>query len=272
MTATVQPSRDGIQVSTEAIGRIKFYDAHYETLYFTALGEAQKPLVLGSKPFVCRFCDGTEPAKSFKKTAHAVSELLGNKYIRTLYECDDCNERFSKFEDDLGKATLQIRNVGAVAGKKGVPTLVTRSGKSRIEFKGGKMQFSQQVGDDDLLVDTINGVISFTYLQQPHRPLGAYKALCKAAFSMLPPEELVNFGELKQWLLQPDLNTYRVYGEGVHICLTSFIPRFRAFPQPVLAILRRKIDAAVPYLSIFIAFGNVSYQIFPHVRQRTSIY
>jgi HNH endonuclease len=74
--------------------------------------------MLGSKPHTCRFCDRKKPEVTFKKKAHAVPELIGNKTLLTFYECDDCNDRFSSFEDDFAKMTLGDRSISQARGKK----------------------------------------------------------------------------------------------------------------------------------------------------------
>ena len=86
--------REPIAVETEALKALRFYTDHYDTLFFRGVGGANKQIVLGTKPNKCRFCSGERPARTFKKRAHAVSELLGNKAVKSLYECDACNERW----------------------------------------------------------------------------------------------------------------------------------------------------------------------------------
>lgn len=112
MTTEPTTPTKSIVVETEALKALQFYADNYTNLMFTGLGSANKRLVLGSKPYECRFCDGTPPKRTFKKRAHAVSELLGNKVMMSLYECDDCNERFSAFERELGNMTLPFRSIG----------------------------------------------------------------------------------------------------------------------------------------------------------------
>jgi len=80
----------GLAVETEALKALQFYLHNYTTLMFTGLGPRNKKIILGSKPFGCRFCGGKPPKRTFDKRAHAVSELLGNKIMVSLYECDDC--------------------------------------------------------------------------------------------------------------------------------------------------------------------------------------
>lgn len=255
-----------VSVEAEALKAFEFYAENYEQLSFTRLGTANKQITLGAKPFKCRFCDGQEPERTFKKRAHAVSELLGNKLIKSRYECDDCNQRFSAFEDDLAKMTLPFRNLGGVVGKNGVPIQISASGeaegKSRMEFKGGTLHVSHPAGDNSFLVDEAARTITFSYTVQPYRPLRAYKAFCKSAFALLPEIELPHFQELKAWLRRSDLTTDQVYLRGSHICYRSFVPAFRAFPEPLAILFRRCTQIDAPYSSMFIAFGNVSYQIF----------
>ena len=110
--------------------------------------------------------------------------------------------------------------------------------------------------------DEANKTLTLTYVEQPYRPLGVYKALCKSAFALLPKEELIHFTELRQWLLQSDLTTDQVYARGSHVCHTSFVQAFQPFKQPIVCLLKRNDQIDAPYMSFFIASGNVSYQIF----------
>ena len=50
---------------------------------------------------ICRFCGKKEPEVTFNKIAHAIPEMLGNKQYISLSECDTCNKKFSKYEDNL---------------------------------------------------------------------------------------------------------------------------------------------------------------------------
>ncbi len=256
-----------VPAEVEALKALRFYRENYTQTLFEGLGPRKKKLVLGTKPSKCRFCDGEPPTRTFKKEAHTVSEFLGNKYIVSLYECDVCNKRFSTFEDDLAKMTLPFRTMGGVMGKKNhVPTLISATGevvgKSRVEFNNGTLHMSHIAGDDSFAVDDLKKTITFSYVVQSHRPLGAFKALCKSAFSLIPDEELVYFNELKKWLLEEDLTTGLVYKSQSHFCYRSFVPAYKPFPQPIVALLRRGKQIDAPYMTMFIAFGNISYQIF----------
>jgi hypothetical protein len=253
-----------IIAESEALKALQFYADNYTALILAGLGSGNKPIVLGSEPFECRFCGGKPPERTFRKRAHAVSELLGNKFMKSLYECDHCNKRFSAFEDDLVKMTLPARNIGGVIGKHNdIPTLV--SGNARMEFKGGTLNVSHDAGDESFVEDESAKTVTFSYVEQPYRPLGVYKALCKSAFTLLPKDELVHFSELRQWLLQPDVTDVtkdQVYANGSHNCYSTFVHAFRPFKQPIVCLLKRNGEIDAPYMSFYIATGNVSYQIF----------
>jgi hypothetical protein len=266
MTTEPTTPTKSIVVDTEALKALQFYADNYTNLMFTGLGSGNKRVALGSKPYECRFCGGRPPKWTFRKHAHAVSELLGNKVMLSLYECDDCNERFSAFESDLGTMTLPFRSIGGVIGKNGIPKLMPvtsgSANKPIMEFKDGGLHFSHDAGDIGLVEDEKNKTLTLTYIQHAYRPLGAYKALCKSAFTLLPKDELIHFKELQQWLLQPDLTTHQVYKSGSHICYWTFVPAFQPFRQPIVCLLKRNQQIDAPYLSFFVATGNVSYQTF----------
>lgn len=50
---------------------------------------------------MCRFCGKTKGETTFKKVAHAIPELIGNKVLISFEECDECNKIFSKLENEL---------------------------------------------------------------------------------------------------------------------------------------------------------------------------
>jgi HNH endonuclease len=88
----------------------------------------------------CRFCGRGKDQAKFSKIAHAVSELLGNKTIRSMNECDDCNEHFAtEFEVHLGNWSQFPRSVAQVKGKGGAPAYANPSNSMRLSNDGGKL-------------------------------------------------------------------------------------------------------------------------------------
>jgi len=59
---------------------------------------------------VCRFC-GKDDNNSFKKKAHTVPQTLGNKFLLSFDECDDCNSLFGEYETHLTNFFEPIRAI-----------------------------------------------------------------------------------------------------------------------------------------------------------------
>jgi HNH endonuclease len=117
--------------------QIGFFEAHYEVVANEMMAPRGKSVFLGMKGQACRFCGRNRPTVKFKKKAHAIPEFAGNGTLLTHYECDDCNDRFSAFEDDFGKMTLLERIAGQVGGKGGIPSVKTLRKLSRIDVNAG---------------------------------------------------------------------------------------------------------------------------------------
>lgn len=91
---------------------IAFYEAHYDLIGSWLVQPGEK-ITLGDKSKrACRFCGKQAPEVTFKKVAHAIPELFGNKSLDSSYECDKCNDFFgSTIENDLGKWSKPIRTM-----------------------------------------------------------------------------------------------------------------------------------------------------------------
>lgn len=91
---------------------------------------------------ICRFCGKTEPEVKFEKRAHVVSEFLGNRSLFSHYECDECNERFSKYGGNLADALMFYRGVIGAKRKKrkgGRRVKISNSVNSMLNFESGTL-------------------------------------------------------------------------------------------------------------------------------------
>jgi ribosomal protein L30 len=241
---------------------IQFFQTDYEIVVNRIIAARGRKVVLGSKPRVCRFSGRTEPNVSFRKEAHAVPELAGNRTLVSLYECDDCNSRFSGFEDDLAKMTLLERGAGQVLGKKGVPSAKTGKKKSRIDMGLTGFDIQEHAGGPIAKIDNENQTLTITIAPQSYRPLGAYKALVKVALTLMPERDLANVPEALRWLQARDLTTDQIDDGTRYTCIRSWTPgpapiaRARAF-----LLRRRRSDIPGPAFIFVLAFGNLSFQI-----------
>src|SRR5688572_3441102 len=57
----------------------------------------KKPSLKPRKERTCRFCNKSMPEVTFKKDAHTISQLTGNRHLVSDFECDTCNDLFSKY-------------------------------------------------------------------------------------------------------------------------------------------------------------------------------
>lgn len=213
----------------------------------------------------CRFC-GTDNERKFRSVAHTVPEALGNKWIISLDECDDCNALFSQYEDALAKTVGPILTIGGTLGK---ANKVRQTGRSKgpafikhDQSEAGRRISIQMTGEfaDHIGIDPVNGTVSFKVPVAPERfiPRRAYKALARMGLAMLPAEELPNFQHLITWVRDPDAQApMPPLMVGLSFGSIGNAPRLVS-----AALLRRKADATdPPYLVFIVSAGSVCFQL-----------
>jgi hypothetical protein len=214
----------------------------------------------------CRYCGSTDP-KKFRKVAHTFPEALGNKWIESLDECDDCNRIFSRYDDALATGVRPVLTFSAVRGKRNqIPQTGRSDGQSQVRRTVDQNQnrISVQLDgfdvEDVVSVDPGSGTFRFrTPLPPvPFRPRHAFKALCKVGFALLPSDELRQHAKLCKWLLDPaDTEDFPMLDVGVSFTVIGI-------EHPlVAATLLRRIDpqAQAPHTIFIITIGPICFQI-----------
>lgn len=237
--------------------KMLFYVEHYDILFVRHLGPSSPKQTLGTEK-VCRFCGRRPPEATFRKLAHAVPELVGNKRLFARYECDGCNSDFSAFEAELAKSAAIFLFSAQVKGKAGVPKLRSHRKLSRAEVNEHGFSFQEHEGDAIISIDEAARMVRLRVKHQRYRPLSVYKALTKVALTLVPESELNAFEEAMQWIKAPIARGALMKPS---ICLRTFIPGPRPIPEPQVILFRRKPGKDVPYSMLFIATGNTSFQI-----------
>ncbi|WP_341910626.1 HNH endonuclease [Ferrovibrio terrae] len=210
----------------------------------------------------CRFCKRESPHAQFNTKAHAVPELIGNKTLLTLEECNECNQNIGRYEDDFSKFTHFERTFNRIPGKKGIPSIRIPNAKSRVEARNNNINFIEGENENLFNMNFEENVFTAKLQKQSYRPLGVYKSLLKMGLSIMPHDELENFNEACLWISQPDLQTHRVSDGAGYYCFLTFTPGPRPYPHPILTLLKRKTETPHPYMSFILRFGNRTYQIF----------
>ena len=226
-----------------------------------SVGEDSKSIGGGA---VCRFC-GNDDRQKFRTRAHTFPEALGNKWVFSDDECDDCNARFSVYEDALTKAVGPLLTLGGTKGKRGV----RQTGRSdsnafvRHSVEDGQRRLSVQAkGDfsDVMKLDPLTGCIrlNMPIVGDCFVPRLAFKALCKSAVGLLPMDELPHVRGLLVWLAEPDSEPdFDNLGVGI-----SFASVGNAPPLVAGTLLRRTDDTDPgPYLVYVFVAGSVCLQI-----------
>lgn len=215
----------------------------------------------------CRYCGSTD-AKKFRKVAHSFSEALGNKWIVSADECDDCNSLFGTYDDALATAVGPILTFSGVRGKGNQIRRTGRTeGRSKVrrERSGGQDRISVAVSGHDVQelvsVNPLTGEFRFkTPLPPaPFRPRHAFKALCKMGMALLPPEELPRYAKLRQWLLDAsDREDFPVLDVGM-----SFTTIGPEHPLVAGTLLQRADPTApTPHIIFILAIGPICFQIY----------
>jgi hypothetical protein len=241
---------------------IAFYLEGYEMVVNRMVASRGPREFLGQKASVCRFCSRTSPEATFRKEAHAIPELAGNGTLLSLYECDDCNCRFSAFENDLGKLSLLERIAGRVLGKTRALSAKTREKRSRIDVDVTGFKIEEHEGDPIAEIDHEAKCLTIKIAPQPYRPLGVFKALVKVALTFMDESDLPKVPEALRWLRAADLGTNQIDDGTRYSCIRTFTPGPAPFASTRAVLMRRKrADVAGPTFIFILAFGNLSFQI-----------
>lgn len=220
-------------------------------------GLGSKPIYLGT-PATCRFCATTVPTK-FRKEAHTIPEALGNKWLFSMDECDDCNNGFSRYEGALAASVGAFLTLGGVKGK---TNSVRQTGRTagpthvRHELREGHRCLSAMVNGLETALgrDPVTGAMVFRLpiANERFRPLHAHKALLKMGYALLPDSERQQYEGLRVALLNPAMPI----GEAPQSVGLAFAMVGNA-PPLVSAALLRSHEPGLPRTLVVVTAGSV---------------
>jgi hypothetical protein len=236
---------------------------NYDILFACKLNVGKRIYIGDPDNRICRYCQRTEPATTFNKEAHALPELIGNKMLIALDECDRCNEFFSRnLEDHFSKFTLPHRAALGMVGKKGVPSYKSNNKAARLDYISSQRAFSVADRYDSTILtpDPQNKSFRLDLQAQPYIPVAVFKCLAKMALAIMPFGELSNYRSAIAWILDPDHSRPTVAFQNLG-CYLYFAPS--PFPHPWAAVLRRMDPSApLPYMLFMIANGQLMIEVY----------
>lgn len=208
----------------------------------------------------CRYCRNGSNVVKFKKEAHTLPELIGNKLLFSLDECDTCNEYFDKnLENDLANFLGIERTTTKIQGKRGIPKHKSKEG-NRVEVVGGDILILES--EDIPITHVIDeNTIRLSSEKSKYTPIEVYKCFTKMALAILPDIDIDchRFSETINWVrhnIEP-LN----YDNQILQMYSTFISGNNPLPAIRIMLFRRKSSSdSLPYMFCVIAFKNMMFQ------------
>ncbi|WP_318434854.1 HNH endonuclease [Photobacterium leiognathi] len=219
--------------------------------------------ILNERQFVgtkgsCRYCGKTSKEVKFKKIAHSIPELLGNKYLFSNDECDECNSYFDQFlENNLANFLGVSRTTSQIVGKKGVPKQKSNQG-DRIEAINGDLVIIQRE-ESNTYEQISDNLVKIESTAASYIPVNVYKCLVKIALSVLPDAYLRTFSETIRWV-RHDAKPHGLDSRLLNLHVTMF-PGKNPFSSIWLQLYKRQTAPKKhPYMICVLAFSNYMFQ------------
>ncbi|MFR9694391.1 HNH endonuclease [Bacillus mobilis] len=219
-----------------------------------------------SGPRVCRFCGKSQNEVRFKKDAHAIPNMLANQYLLSKHECDECNQYFSRLENDFGNYTLFIRSMLRQKGKKGYPKFKRNNFKVETvlyekEEQKERLKISDEIGSNRVEEHEETNSIIITGEKDSYIPIAVYKCLVKVALTLMPNTQIKYFSRSIKWILEKDHSKGNPNSKLLMFeLLTS--PYFFESPLVLLHIRKENALTDLPYALCKIYFGYMMYQFY----------
>lgn len=236
-------------------------------LKLTLDSRINKNLFLGEKkPKICRFCSKTSNETNFKKDAHVIPQLLGNRKILSYFECDNCNDLFSKYEDSLASYIGPFRTIVGIIGKKGTQIPKFKDPKSKLTISSPdtkNISINTYGKKNEIELDESNKIITLNLIRQSYYPIDVYKSLVKIGICMLDDVAVCEYKSAIKFLLDSD------GARHVHIPIAKLYYYFISGPslveRPHVELWEKKNIMAnknVVKHTIIIRLPNLIFQIF----------
>ncbi|WP_187270237.1 HNH endonuclease [Pontibacter qinzhouensis] len=202
----------------------------------------------------CRFCNKGFPEVKFNSVAHAIPEFTGNKSLIATFECDNCNQYFSKFENEFANFMLPYNALGGVK-KKGnkfpkykQDIIVYHPIENYIHIDNFPQELHPDTNGFDLILDTPSYIPNFIY-----------RSLIKIGLTLIPENTIGKYQDVLTWLM--DMSSDTIFPASMFF---SIFP-FRNPSSKIRCVLftrKESINREIPRTLLVLSYQNFSFQTF----------
>ncbi len=224
---------------------------------------------------ICRFCGKTGANITFKKDAHVFPELIGNKYLISDFECDECNLIFGRYEDNFSKFLGMSRAMLSVKGKEKMPKFKSADARVEVESEsnlvsGVTVSANRFTDDTSFSFDENTGMFTVSGKKQSYVPLKTYKALLKMALSCLDEKYVHGYSHAFEFLRT---SKFDYTAGGLAQIYKYTFPYSFCYERPVGLIFKKRDPDGRLFTHIFVLFAlNGIYELAIPPRQEDMRY
>lgn len=220
-----------------------------------------------TKSIYCRFCKKTFPETTFNTISHLIPEMLGKNNTRIIDECDECNNKFSKYESHLNNFLAPYLSLIAAKGKKGYSSFTSRMDENDNRTIVQAQEFQRRIyfgsNTDDFKYDYEGKTLHINLRKQSYIPIYVYKSLMRIGLSLLPIENIEANHHYTNWLMSNDIDDLTK-----HPFLNCFFTHLgnKSFLNPWAELYKAKQvknqDSECPEFILVVCSHNIVMQIF----------
>ena len=236
--------------------QLSFIETNFSRLvYYDVSGDKEIMLNCETKTQRCRFC-GNENRDFFKEKAHVIPHSIGNKVLKSSYECDKCNTRFCKMESQFSNF-MALYHVFSHVSRGEKEPIYRNNSKSTIKANADGIDIYLVHKDENLKVEldregkmiTVEGVRSYI-------PLDVYKVFVKMALCIMPEKEMKYFNSTLKWLMSENMLIPNLY---LSIRMYKYVEPFNG----ACMVYKRKSGCKenVPCYLFCLTYNNFFFQI-----------
>lgn len=235
--------------------QMNFFSSEYNLVAYKDISQLTEKSYACDKAYCCRFCGKNSYETTFKRISHLFPQFIGNKYAISTYECDECNERFSRtIENDFANLMKPFHSINGIKGAKKIPTY--KKNGVRLSTTNGHHFEISGIEDESITESGVNCKLE----TDDFVPLRIYKMLTKMALSIVDENELEDFSKTIEWLMDEADSFYDI--DSFPLLMTQNKNNSELFNLCVL-LAKKKIDNDKKPTYVFkLFYGVFSFQIF----------